>query len=268
MGELFLFRGRRIVGYLSVFLVGCFVGVFVWGRSGDLAEVITKPLDSPSVDAPSVIVGAPIPRTVGPRAQSGVTNNMQEEQEKKKETRQSTYFDSICGASIMRPVALPCQLKGWGQLADSYAEEEGGGAGCGPFAEGKFEGFRVCTYAVQADPHISAFVSRGIVPPMEKALYDEVQGRLLKMDREQFVLDCGANVGLFSWLGLKHGFRTVAVDAHPRHAEMLRRSAFLNGAKNLTVLANGVSDRCFSMGVSRGAWATFFLSLHLITLFL
>jgi len=57
------------------------------------------------------------------------------------------------------------------------------------------------------------------------------------------VLDLGANVGTFSLAAAAAGFQVLAVEASPKHVELLRRSKQHNGFGDLQVVHAAASDR-------------------------
>jgi FkbM family methyltransferase len=57
------------------------------------------------------------------------------------------------------------------------------------------------------------------------------------------VLDLGANIGTFSLAAAAAGFRVIAVDASPKHADLLRRGVRRNDFKQVQVVNAAVSDR-------------------------
>jgi FkbM family methyltransferase len=69
------------------------------------------------------------------------------------------------------------------------------------------------------------------------------------------VLDLGAHIGTFSLAAAAKGCRVIAVDASPKHVDLLRRSAKLNGFKRMTVVHAAVGDHCGTVGFHlAGLW--------------
>lgn len=125
---------------------------------------------------------------------------------------------------------------------------------CKPFYMGTFEGMTICTYNPKEDGHMSSPISRGLVPGMEKHIYETAK-RHLQQTRTQkgYLIDVGSNVGLFSFLGLVNGYHVIAVDPVAEHTDMLLRSATMNKKNDqLTMFQNAISNQCMEASLTMG----------------
>lgn len=119
--------------------------------------------------------------------------------------------------------------------------------GCGSlFREGRFRGLRICGYPPGEDGHISAPMLQGRIPGMEQAIFGIAETHLKSNASKGWVVDAGANIGLFTYLGITLNHSVVAIDPVTEHVEMLRRSASMNGIPNerMIVLQNAISGHC------------------------
>ncbi len=68
---------------------------------------------------------------------------------------------------------------------------------------------------------------------------------LRHMRPDEILLECGAHHGLFTVLLAKHltAGRVVAVEAHPRNAEILRENLRINGLNNVEVVQKAIAGR-------------------------
>jgi FkbM family methyltransferase len=87
---------------------------------------------------------------------------------------------------------------------------------------------------------------QGKVPGMEQAIFGIAETHLKSSPSQGWVIDAGANIGLFTYLGITLNHSVVAIDPVTEHVEMLRRSASMNGIPNerMIVLQNAISGHC------------------------
>jgi FkbM family methyltransferase len=77
-----------------------------------------------------------------------------------------------------------------------------------------------------------------------------------KMGQADAFIDCGANVGLYTMLALKHGLPVVAIEPQRKNLRGLRRGLKVNGFSRCRTEKVALSDRCGTTtmyGISSGS---------------